>query len=184
MSEGSPSWNVWVEWLQTQPLAQLEESILQRNLSESKTEQTQRELDALRAEIARRKSAADESRKEFFPRVTFRNLEDAELSAATMQAYGEEMLGRLQNVILVKGLSELGMASAAFIKDGELFTPEAVLADYKARCERAGEMLAAIVSEITRLQTEADGKISEENAAYNAEFQTIISRLKSEGKES
>lgn len=142
--------------------------------------ETDADLQALQAEINKREMRVFESRAEFFPRVTFRNMEDAELTGELLKGYALQMMEAMQHLRATNHMHSLGLLSATYVTpDGKEREPAEVLADYSVRCLRAADLLAAVQAEMSRLR---EGVGTEADKEYSDKFTAIVEQLHNESE--
>lgn len=115
------------------------------------------------------------------PRVTFRELADAELFAKLVRGYSYEMMQRAQMLRDIQHLEATGAVIAHLVDEstGQEITAQQAKERFAAQLLRAAELLAAIIPELVRLQTQ-DGELSEEDRMFNDEFSGIVTKLLAE----
>lgn len=190
MSEGFHISGAWRDWLETQTPEQLRTSMDER-MQQVRTlesgdhkEHLLREIGMIESEI-RRREEAERVRAQFFPRVTLRNMKDAQLLAQLLHAHAQEVLALTQQTLQYKRLADSGFPlSVQFYNErGEVTSDiDAVLQDLGNRAIYAAELLGAVSEEMLRLRdTEGVELTEKENEAFG-EMVKLVEQMKEEEK--
>lgn len=138
------------------------------------------EIRMLHAEIDARMTRENESRDEFFPRVTFRESADARMMGELLESYALNILEQMQHVRIANHMHEMGLLTAHFVQpDGVERATAEVLSEYTKRCIRAADLLGAVRAELMRLNA---GESTGADKEYGEKFASIVERLKTESE--
>lgn len=177
--------HAWRAWLESQDTRQLDTSLIERErlalsqeVGSEDHNHTLREIEMIREEFARRKEA-ERVREEFFPRVTMRNAKDAQLMAQLLHAHALELLDSMQSVMQLKMAQDMGLPiTATFIgRVSGQGTQDAdqVLSDLGKRAVDTADFLAAVSSELMRLNDDSGIALTDEE---KNSFDAIIEMIK------
>lgn len=186
MSEEFHISGAWREWLETQTPEQLRSSMAERAdqvrtlESGDQKEHLLREIGMIESEI-RRREEAERVRAQFFPRVTLRNMKDAQLLAQLLHAHAQEVLNLTQQTMQYKRLADSGFPLSVqfFNERGEVTSDiEAVLQDLGDRAIYTAELLGAVSEEMLRLRDTEGVELSERENETFGEIVRLVEEMK------
>lgn len=119
--------------------------------------------------------------RELFPRVTFRDLDDAKMTATVLYESATTLLEECQKIRHFQWLNSMsvGIEIALADRNGEQRTADEALAIYSERLMKCAQLLAAVTEEIDRLQRGSDVELSAKDQAISDQFAAIIRDLQS-----